>query len=949
MSLFITLGLLVRVQAQGPVVLSDEQDEYPLGLHLEILEDPTRQLTIEEVASSEFDRQFVPNQAPELNLGLVDSVYWVRFQVDNQTSQTGEWWLEIANQDIDNVSIYYPHPDGRPGFAMKQTVNTLPTLETRHYHPVFKIPVPLQSKETIYLRTESQRMNLPMTLWSGAGFIVENQKDFMILGVYWGILFIMVGYNFFLFLSLQDKGYLYYVLFMLNLLLADILRRYLPPQVQWSNQVWLNATTILLPVAALAFIFLLQFAATFLMIKAYAPQLHRILIGLQIGLGVMLLLWLGTGTILFLVIWLGLILLSVVAVFITGLTVWRRGYRPARYFVLGLGMFLGAVFVSVWAVLGFLPTIYVQHLVQIGITLMALLMSLALADRINIIKQEREQAEVETHQRNRQLTLLNRVIAATTAAVEPETVLEAACRELAQAFNLTHAIAVLANEDNSEVTVVADYHAEDQPSLLGHSLPIEGNPFLEHIAAHKEPLAVEDAQHDPRTTSIHQLFHVPNTVSLLLFPLIVEEKAIGGISLSSNKPRHFSADELNLVQSVAEQVAGALTRIRLVEERQRLEAQYYQSQKMDAIGSLAGGIAHDFNNLLVPIIGYVELAMVKLTANHELYPNLEHVYKAAERAAALTQQILAFSRKQVLDIKPVNLNDIVANFDRMLGRLIGEDIDLQTSLEPSLHLVKVDRSQIEQILMNLAVNARDAMSNGGKLIIETGNVLLDEKYAESYAEVVPGPYVMIAVSDSGCGMDEETKRRIFEPFYTTKDQGKGTGLGLSTVHGIVKQHGGHIWVYSEPEMGTTFKIYFPQVEEPVQSEPSIPERASQVGTETVLIVEDEEGVRNLVSGTLESYGYQVLKAENPEEGLQIATTYAATIDLLLTDVIMPGMNGRELYQQVSTIRPQIKVLYMSGYTDSMIVRDGVLEEGTNYLQKPFTIQGLTQKVRMVLS
>lgn len=424
---------------------------------------------------------------------------------------------------------------------------------------------------------------------------------------------------------------------------------------------------------------------------------------------------------------------------------------------------------------------------------------------------------------------------------------------------------------------------------------------------------------------------------------------MGGVSLGSNKPRHFSADELDLVQSVAEQVAGALTRIRLVEERQRLEAQYYQAQKMDAIGSLAGGIAHDFNNLLVPIIGYVELAMVKLTANHELYPNLERVYKAAERAAALTQQILAFSRKQVLDIKPVNLNDIVTDFKKMLERLIGENIDLQTSLAPSLHPVKVDCSQIEQILMNLAVNARDAMPNGGKLIIETDNVFLDEKYTELYAEVIPGPYVMVAVSDSGCGMDDETKRRIFEPFYTTKGQGKGTGLGLSTVHGIVKQHGGHIWVYSELEMGTTFKIYLPQAEEAVQTKLSQPEHASQVGTETVLVVEDEEEVRNLVSGTLETYGYEVLKAENAEEGLRIAAAYPTPIDLLLTDVIMPGMNGRELFQQVSTIRPEIKVLYMSGYTDSMIVRDGVLEEGTNYLQKPFTIHGLTQKVRMVLN
>jgi len=946
--LFITLGLLVRVQAQGPVVLTDEQDEYPLGLHLGILEDPTRQLTIEDVASPEFDRQFVPNQSPEFNLGLVDSVYWARFQVNNQTDQTNEWWLEIANSDINNIAVYYPHPDGRPGFVVKRADDPLAAHETSHYHTVFQLSLPPQSKEVIYLRVEDRRINLPMTLWSGTGFITESQKDFMIQGLYWGILFIMAGYNFFLFLTLRDKGYLFYVLFMLNLLLADIVRKYLPTQIQWPSQISVNTTIILLFIAALIFIFLLQFAATFLMTKTYAPHLHRILVGLQIGLGGIFLLWVMAGTTLLIVIWLTLVLLSMAMVFITALAVWRRGYRSARYFVLGLGMFLGAVFISIWAVLGFLPTLYIEYAVHIGIISMALLMSLALADRINIIKKEREQAEAETSQRNRELTLLNRVIAATTSAMEPETVLDAVCGELVRAFNLTHAIAVLASEDNSEIMVVADHHTEDQPSLLGYSFPVEGNPLLEHIVAHKEPLAVEDAQHDPRTASIRQLLRLRNTISLLMFPLIVENEAIGGINLSSNKPRRFSTDELNLVQSVAEQVTGALTRIRLIEERQQLEAQYYQTQKMDAIGSLAGGIAHDFNNLLVPIIGYVELAMVKLTANHELYRNLEHVYKAAERAAALTQQILAFSRKQVLEIKPVNLNDIITNFEGMMGRLIGEDIDLQTSLELSLHLAKVDRSQMEQILMNLAVNARDAMPNGGKLIIETGNVLLDEKYTESYAEVLPGPYVMVAVSDTGCGMDDETKRRIFEPFYTTKDQGKGTGLGLSTVHGIIKQHRGYIWVYSEPEVGTTFKIYLPQARETVPSKLSESEHVPLVGTETVLVVEDEEGVRNLVSGTLEAYGYQVLQAKNAEEGLQLAST-STHIDLLLTDVIMPGMNGRELYEQINAIRPQVKVLYMSGYTDNMIVRDGILEEGTNYLQKPFTIQGLTQKVRTVLS
>jgi len=574
--LFITLGLLTRVQAQGPVVLTDEQDEYPLGLHLEVLEDPTRQLTIDEVASPEFDRQFVRNQTPELNLGLADSVYWVRFQVSNQTRQTSEWWLENAAFQTDNLSLYYPHPDGHPGFAMKQTGNAFPAAsqEIRHQYPTFSLPLLPQSEATIYLRVESQRINLPLTLRTTTGFLRKIQEDFMILGLYLGILFIMAGYNFFLFLTLRDKSYLYYVLFIIGLLLSEVLQRRLPHQYLWPNQVWLNTSSVATAGITVFFIFLLRFTASFLATKIHTPQLHQFFNGLQVGLGVgalLFLLW--PEMTLFFVTVSVLGLLSMIMVLITGLIIWWQGYRPARYFMLALSMLLGAGFVSVLIVLGVLPTSYVKYLPQTAVILMTLFMSLALADRINIIKQEREQAEAETSQRNRELTLLNQIITATTAAVEPETVLEAACRELVQAFNLTHAIAVLADENNSKITVVADYCTEDQLSLPGQSFAVEGNPLLEYIAAQKKPLAVEDAQHDPRTVSIQQQLQMRNTVSFLMFPLIVEKEIIGGISLSSNKHRRFSANELNLAQSVAEQVAGALARIRLVEERQQLEVQ----------------------------------------------------------------------------------------------------------------------------------------------------------------------------------------------------------------------------------------------------------------------------------------------------------------------------------------------------------------------------------------
>ncbi len=372
---------------------------------------------------------------------------------------------------------------------------------------------------------------------------------------------------------------------------------------------------------------------------------------------------------------------------------------------------------------------------------------------------------------------------------------------------------------------------------------------------------------------------------------------------------------------------------------------------MEAIGQLTSGIAHDFNNILVPIIGYVELGMMELSPDSKLYADLTRVRKAADRAANLIRQILAFSRKQVLEMKTFDLNEVIAEFEKMLQRVIQEDITLQVGLESSLHPVKAYQGQLEQILMNLAVNAGDAMPEGGKLIIETSNIILDERYTEKHAEVSPGSYVMLAISDTGHGMDVETRQHIFEPFFTTKERGKGTGLGLATVFGIVKQHNGHIWVYSEPDKGTTFKIYLPQAEGITQivDPAATVEPASIYGTETVLVVEDEEMVRELACETLEAYGYSIIEAKSPTDSLQLAANYKAPIHLLLTDVIMPEMNGGELYKKLTIIRPDIKVLYMSGYTDNVIVHHGVLDEGVHFLQKPFTIHDLTRKVRIVLS
>ena len=386
-----------------------------------------------------------------------------------------------------------------------------------------------------------------------------------------------------------------------------------------------------------------------------------------------------------------------------------------------------------------------------------------------------------------------------------------------------------------------------------------------------------------------------------------------------------------------------------VTEHKALEERLQQAAKMEAIGRLAGGVAHDFNNLLTVINGYSELGLDSLNSDDPVRRYLIEIMKAGERAASLTRQLLAFSRQQVLALRVLDLNDAVSNVGEMLHRLIGEDIKLEMVLDPLLGRVKADSGQIEQILMNLVANARDAMPKGGQMVIETTNVELDAAFARTHAPLVPGGYVMLAVNDTGIGMDAETQAHIFEPFYTTKAKDKGTGLGLATVYGIVKQIGGYVWVYSEPGRGSTFKIYLPRAEEsgePVQfpEAPGHPVGAS----ETILLVEDEEAVRSLAARILQRMGYKVLESMSPEDALQISAEYKEPIHLLLTDVVLPRISGRTVAERLAPLRPSMRVLFMSGYTDDSIVRSGVLEATAAFLQKPFTHASLARKVREVL-
>jgi two-component system, cell cycle sensor histidine kinase and response regulator CckA len=498
--------------------------------------------------------------------------------------------------------------------------------------------------------------------------------------------------------------------------------------------------------------------------------------------------------------------------------------------------------------------------------------------------------------------------------------------------------------DTYSFPIFADEH--DDFGLTTRALPFSFTDFVRRTG--NALLVDEEQMREMADGGVVRMVGAPSRVWMGV-PLKTARGVIGTMALQSYTDSSlYTEQDLELMQVISGHLAVAIERKRATDALSQSEQQLRQAQKMEAVGRLAGGVAHDFNNLLTTILGHSEMALLKLGDNDPLRDGIQEVMRAADRAASLTRQLLAFSRKQVLEPRVLDLNAIVRDMEKLMRRLIGEDIDLVTRLERGLGSVKADPGQVEQVLMNLVVNARDAMPEGGMLVIETANVDLDEQYMWIHKEVTPGPHVLLSVTDSGTGMTPDIVSHIFEPFFTTKEHGKGTGLGLSTVYGIVKQSGGHIWVYSEPGRGTSFKIYLPLVaQSPEAMFIPAPEMVSG-GTETILLVEDEAPVRVLVRRILEEKGFTVCEAQHPEEAASIAGQDHRRIDLLITDVIMPRTSGDQLARRIHALRPEMKVLFMSGYTDEALGNHGVLEAGTSFLAKPFSAEALVRKVRKLL-
>lgn len=889
--------LPVTLKAQQPVIITDTQDIYHIGPYVEILEDKEGSFTIDQVVTLKLKNKFSPNQKRIPNFGFTKSTYWINFSVSNQSRRQSPVILEVGYPNFHYVDYYLFSQDGQ--LIQSKKTGNLRKLKNRDYifpKIVFLMMLPPKSSEfTVYMRFQNQAaMILPLKIYSITSFMTYSQTEYLIYGLFFGILLIMAGYSLYLFYSLNDNSYLFFGLCIISIILFALAYTGIGFIHLWPGAEAFNYYAV--PIAnILVLLVFLKFTSVFLQLKYQLPLLNRIFNGLFIITGILLILvaFIDYHYLIIPIVYLSSA--SFIIMLLSGIFFWYQGYTPARSYVFSLTIFLLVGIISSVTKLGFFSgNLFNDTIYLFGIILFVLFLSKALGDRINLLKSEITTAYQKLNKTEQKYYQIFENI----QDVYFESSLEGKILEISPSINQ------ISKYKRTELIgkEISDFYAESG----------QRKQFINKITSQ-------------------------GIISDFEFSLKDKDNSIHNVSTNAKILKDSNGNPLKIVGS-----------LRDITEKKSLEKQLLQAQKMDAIGHLAGGIAHDFNNLLIVIIGYSEMLLEKKYTK-ALLDDLKQIHDAGIKAKRLVAQLLAFSRKQVMQPEVLNLNDLITDYNVMLKRLLGENIEIITVFQSDLGMINIDPGQVEQIIMNITVNARDAMPFGGTITIETKNVQLDKEFINNYPERLPGAYVMVAISDTGIGMDEETCNHIFEPFFTTKGRDKGTGLGLSTVYGIVKQNNGCINVYSELHKGTTFKIYFPRIGEKEKKETISSDNLSNLqGSETILLVEDESSVRELTRKILIKFGYNILSADNGKEALEVYQNHKGSIDLLLTDVIMPVMSGRELTNKLLKQQPELKVLYFSGYTDNSIVHHGVLEPGVEFIQKPFSHIELARKIRKVL-
>lgn len=901
-------GIYFPLMAQQQVQLTDSQEKYPLGPHMDILEDSERILTIQDVISPAFNSRFRPCKKKIPNFGFTRSVYWIRFAVKNTASTRSPWVLELLKPTMSYVDLFQLSADGK--ILVKKKTGTMRPLETRdhkHYHLLFLLMFPKEQTHTIYLRFDNQgSMTIPLTLWSMTAFMKSTQSEYILVGVFIGILLIMIGFNLFLLFSLKDNSYLYYTLTIVTILLFSLSVKGIAQIYLWPNLLWWNQISLLI-FAGLMVITLIKFTDTFLLAEKHAPVLHRVANIYSIAIGVIsfLPLFIAYRTIVFHFVMVGTI--APVLIILLTLAAYKGGFQPARNFFLSMAFLAIAGMIFLLVRLGLLPsTTLTENGFYFGVILFLLLMSLALTDRIKVMRTETERAIHALKSSEERF----RVLVETTNDFIWET-------DPAGTYTYVS-------------PKVKDLLGYEQEEMVG-----------------KKSIQFMPPEEAARVAEIYQRAVTEKAPIVGLVNVNLRKDGKEVILDTNGVPFYNDKGDIMGYKGIDRDITQ---RKKNEEDARKLQARVQHAQKLESLGILAGGIAHDFNNLLMGVLGNASLAQRNVGNKTEAGKYIAKVEKIAQQAAELTNQLLAYSGKGKFQVQAANLSRVVEEITQLLKVSISKKVTLRYDFTPSLPEIEADVAQLNQVIMNLVVNASEAMGEeAGVVSIRTGVRTIDDSYlAETFIDedLPSGDYVSLEVSDNGSGMDEETQKKIFDPFFTTKF--RGHGLGLAAVLGIVRGHKGTIKVYSEPGKGTTIKVLFPVLTGGKKDKKCEQEaRSSGLAGKTVLIVDDEETVRDVVSAMLKANQIKVKTAVNGKEGVNYFKRHADEISMVLLDATMPEMSGEEAFRELRKINPDIKVVLTSGYNEQDVTSYFVGKGLAGFVQKPFTQEELLKTLAEV--